>query len=251
MRASASSRQRPVHHTLARTYPHTRADALARNCRLMPTATPHNLTHTAPFARTGPRAFTSRRRRRRRSPMRDANSCIVDAHASLPCPPTPNVDTSFEKGRGATATEPSDRLVRGVWQVGSRGRQQTARWERTARFANQTRGAAAWQRVAARGEESEAGRGGRGSARPDVVWAFPPTLSNGAYLSGEVFEDGRGIHSSRCADALADVNPGLEEPMDAAHGELEPGTRRARLRSLLRGGGFTALAAWRSGDAGE
>jgi len=58
----------------------------------------------------------------------------------------------------------------------------------------------------------------------------------------EVLEDGRRVHGCGRADAVAVVDGLLEEPMDAAHGELKPGLGRTRLGSFLGGRGFAALS---------
>jgi hypothetical protein len=50
-----------------------------------------------------------------------------------------------------------------------------------------------------------------------------------SHLGREVLEDGGEVDGRAGADALR-VLPGLEEPRDAAHGELQPGLGRPRHR---------------------
>jgi len=62
------------------------------------------------------------------------------------------------------------------------------------------------------------------------------------HLCRQVLEDRGRVHGGGRADALAHGDAALQEPVDAADWELEPGARRAGLRGLLGGGGLASLA---------
>jgi len=61
-------------------------------------------------------------------------------------------------------------------------------------------------------------------------------------FSRQVFQYSRGIHSSRCSNALVLLYRTLEKSVYTTHWELQTRLRRTRLRSFLRDGSFASFS---------